>query len=87
MEFIDGSSVKDILRQTDDCSLATQIGEGIAKMHDMNVIHGDLTTSNMISKTGDGIYWIDFGLSCQSSNVEDKAVDLYVLERGNWPNF
>ena len=26
-------------------------------------------------------YFIDFGLSCTSSLVEDKAVDLYVLER------
>ena len=27
------------------------------------------------------IYLIDFGLSYHSQNVEDKAVDLYVLKR------
>jgi TP53 regulating kinase and related kinases len=62
-------------------NLATDIGKGIANMHDLNIVHGDLTTSNMIYKSGI-IYWIDFGLSCQSTNIEEKAVDLYVLERG-----
>ncbi|KIK65141.1 hypothetical protein GYMLUDRAFT_194951 [Collybiopsis luxurians FD-317 M1] len=64
------------------------VGVEIAKMHRIDVIHGDLTTSNMmlrrpnssISSTTELIL-IDFGLSYQSTLTEDKAVDLYVLER------
>ncbi|TRM66604.1 kinase-like domain-containing protein [Schizophyllum amplum] len=59
------------------------IGTEIAKMHGVDVVHGDLTTSNMMlrrGKKGD-LVLIDFGLSYQSTLVEDKAVDLYVLER------
>ena len=50
------------------------------------MLHGDLTTSNiMISKEGinieNSLYLIDFGLSYKSTVIEDKAVDLYVLEK------
>lgn len=49
-------------------------------LHYSGVIHGDLTTSNMIYKD-DQIYLIDFGLSYVKTSIEDRAVDLYVLER------
>ncbi|KDQ17403.1 hypothetical protein BOTBODRAFT_105788 [Botryobasidium botryosum FD-172 SS1] len=70
--------------------LMVLIGESIAQMHLFDIIHGDLTTSNMmlrrVSKPQPGsppaeIVLIDFGLSFMSTLVEDKAVDLYVLER------
>ncbi|KAJ7037395.1 kinase-like domain-containing protein [Mycena alexandri] len=68
------------------------IGQEIAKMHLADVIHGDLTTSNMMlrhpssfkprpSALPTELVLIDFGLSYHSGLVEDKAVDLYVLER------
>ncbi|KAJ7139432.1 kinase-like domain-containing protein [Mycena epipterygia] len=68
------------------------IGQEIAKMHLADVIHGDLTTSNMMLRHPASfesshptlfteLVLIDFGLSYHSSLVEDKAVDLYVLER------
>ncbi|KAJ7627691.1 hypothetical protein DFH06DRAFT_1007012, partial [Mycena polygramma] len=68
------------------------IGQEIAKMHLVDVIHGDLTTSNMMLRHPSSfksrhanlpteLVLIDFGLSYHSSLVEDKAVDLYVLER------
>ena len=46
-------------------------------MHNNNIIHGDLTTSNMILENE--IYFIDFGLSFFSDKTEDKAVDLHLL--------
>ncbi|WFC95345.1 non-specific serine/threonine protein kinase [Malassezia brasiliensis] len=60
-----------------------RIGEQLARMHCADVIHGDLTTSNMMLRTGATIdlVLIDFGLASVSSFWEDKAVDLYVLER------
>lgn len=60
-------------------SIAKQIGESIAKIHDAGIIHGDLTTSNMIYAKNK-LYLIDFGLGFESSNVEHKAVDLHVLK-------
>jgi len=65
------------------------IGSEIAKMHKVDIIHGDLTTSNMIIRhpfapkgpSSAKLVLIDFGLAYTSTMVEDKAVDLYVLER------
>lgn len=62
--------------------LARAMGTCIGKLHQNNIVHGDLTTSNfMVRKNGGGLVAIDFGLSFVSTLVEDKAVDLYVLER------
>ncbi|XP_068209690.1 EKC/KEOPS complex subunit TP53RK [Palaemon carinicauda] len=65
-------------------NLAEKIGKILAKLHGNSVIHGDLTTSNMLLvppyDTSDVIL-IDFGLSSVNERPEDKAVDLYVLER------
>lgn len=72
------------------------LAKDLAKMHNNNVIHGDLTTSNLLmifdqvdnveetilnKKDFYSIYFIDFGLSYISPHNEDKAVDLYVLRR------
>ncbi len=66
--------------------LCKLVGDGIAKLHDGGLIHGDLTTSNIIVSRVEGsdiqkVTFIDFGLSQNSTLSEDKAVDLYVLER------
>ncbi|KAA6376321.1 MAG: putative Protein kinase superfamily protein [Streblomastix strix] len=69
---------------SDDSSLliATQIGQAVAHLHDSQIIHGDLTTSNMmIQDQTNQLFLIDFGLSFMSNKEEDKAVDLNVLER------
>ena len=63
-------------------SLVELMGSVIAQMHDIDLIHGDLTTSNMIYNTErHELTLIDFGLSFVSGLAEDKGVDLYVLER------
>ncbi|ERE71565.1 solute carrier family 13 member 3 [Cricetulus griseus] len=64
--------------------LARRIGQTLARMHDEDLIHGDLTTSNMLLKRPLEqlhIILIDFGLSFVSGLPEDKGVDLYVLEK------
>ncbi|ESW96457.1 hypothetical protein KL918_000410 [Ogataea parapolymorpha] len=60
------------------------VGQAIAKLHLQNIVHGDLTSSNILleqkmEKLQPTL--IDFGLSAYSPLAEDKAVDLYVLER------
>lgn len=64
--------------------LCKKIGTVVGKLHENNIIHGDLTTSNMLIEKKEDNYdliMIDFGLSSFSTNTEDKGVDLYVLER------
>ena len=77
IEKLDGKLVKEILGQN-YAVLAAEIGKKIAILHNRLIIHGDLTTSNMIFNKE--IYFIDFGLSFFSDKAEDKAVDLYLLK-------
>ena len=81
MEEIKGKRLKDALdsmKAGEQKSVAVKIGETVAMLHSADIVHGDLTTSNMILK-GDGIYLIDFGLGKVSHKVEDKATDLFLL--------
>jgi TP53 regulating kinase-like protein len=69
--------------------LMRRVGEAVGKMHKIGIVHGDLTTSNMMLSPPedsqdalDGeIVIIDLGLASGSTSDEDRAVDLYVLER------
>jgi TP53 regulating kinase-like protein len=65
--------------------VAQEIGKVLGKLHANNIIHGDLTSSNILlvkdGKDTPTVVLIDFGLSHTESSVEDKGVDLYVLER------
>lgn len=78
MEFIRGKKVKDILSKSNLKGICKEIGRNIALLHSYDIIHGDLTTSNMLIKDGK-IWFIDFGLGFISRREEDKAVDLYLL--------
>jgi len=78
MEFIDGKKVRDVL-SNDPEKLSEEIGQKLGILHNNNIIHHDLTTSNMILR-GE-IHFIDFGLSFFSEKSEDKAVDLHLLDR------
>jgi len=81
MEYIKGKLIKDILNSSKiKQQLCKQIGQQISLLHKNNIIHGDLTTSNMILKNNK-IYFIDYGLSFISQKTEDKAVDLYLLKQ------
>ena len=82
MQFINGKKLSENLnnftleKQKEICR---EIGESVAKLHKENIIHGDLTTSNMIL-VEDKIFFIDFGLGYISNKTEDKAVDLHLLK-------
>ncbi len=81
MEHIPGVLLKDILTRENCKKYGEEMGEKIAMMHNHSIIHGDLTTSNMIvHEKNRGIYIIDFGLSFTSLKEEDRAVDLHVLK-------
>lgn len=124
LEWIEGRTIKEVLVEgrrrwgTGDIEkwelkvkeLMMKIGIAVGKLHNVGVVHGDLTTSNLMLRPvplngklgqdagvgstpavaeqqaernfGEGeIVLIDFGLAMQTVQEEDKAVDLYVLER------
>jgi len=81
MEYIDGKRVKDIFNGLDEKErkiICRMIGESIAWLHNADIIHGDITTSNMIL-FDNRIYFIDFGLGEINNEIEIKGVDLHVL--------
>lgn len=83
MDFIDGKRLSDELDNLDKekaLLVCSQIGQEIAKLHNNGIIHGDLTTSNMILYNNK-VYLIDFGLGFVSGKIEDKAVDLHLLKQ------
>jgi TP53 regulating kinase-like protein len=83
MPFINGKKLSEHLDKfslKEQKQICQKIGGSISKIHDEGIIHGDLTTSNMILKEGK-IFLIDFGLGYISHKHEDKAVDLHVLKQ------
>lgn len=92
IEFINGLKLSQHLDEfplTKQKQILKQIGIDIAKLHNENIIHGDLTTSNMIyvdnlqstTISPSKIFFIDFGLGFHSHKIEDKAVDLHLLKQ------
>jgi TP53 regulating kinase-like protein len=83
MEYIDGYKIRDLVDQlsaNEREELFYQIGFFAGLLHKSGIIHGDLTTSNII-KSGKRIVFIDFGLSEVSYEVEKRGVDLNLMNR------
>jgi len=81
MEHIEGKTVKELFYSADKKTVAgvsKEIGRLVGKLHNAGVVHGDLTTSNMILAK-DCIYFIDFGLGEFSKRIEGQGVDLNLL--------
>jgi N6-L-threonylcarbamoyladenine synthase/protein kinase Bud32 len=74
MEYIEGTALKEIITPP----LSEKMGELVGRLHAHGIIHGDLTTSNILSKEGK-LYLIDFGLSYLDKTVEARGVDVHVL--------
>ncbi|MCX6817644.1 MAG: KEOPS complex kinase/ATPase Bud32 [Candidatus Aenigmarchaeota archaeon] len=83
MEYVKGTKLKDALNSMDAEArrkTCEEVGALVAGLHIAGIIHGDLTTSNMILSGSDGrVYLIDFGLGKFSLSAEDRAVDLFLL--------
>lgn len=78
MEYVDGPQLRDVLDDKNADIYAKKIGSLIRRLHDSGIIHGDLTTSNMLVKQNE-LFLIDYGLSFFSETIEDRAVDLHLL--------
>jgi len=84
MEFVEGKQVKEILDQVSSeerLHISHLIGKMIGRLHKNGIIHGDLTTSNMILTPYGKVVFIDFGLSERSKELEPNGVDLHLMKR------
>jgi TP53 regulating kinase-like protein len=83
MEFIKGDRLSEKLNsyiEKKQFLVLKKIGKEVAKLHQNDIIHGDLTTSNTILRDEELVI-IDFGLGFISKRVEDKAVDLHLIKQ------
>jgi len=82
MEFVEGPRLKEVA-ETEERSTVIRyfedLGARVAKLHAAGLMHGDVTTANVIVRGGELIF-IDFGLSIHSLRVEDHAVDLRLIK-------
>ncbi len=77
MERISGTLLKDKRIAQNEI---TDAARTLAKMHCLDIVHGDFTPANLISD-GDSVCVIDFGLSGMTSSDEEKAIDLLLMKR------
>lgn len=78
MEYLDYPEAKSVVEKQPD--ILKKIALNVSKLHEKNIIHGDLTLSNILFDTHNGDpYFIDFGLAFVSAKNEDKAMDLEVM--------
>ncbi len=83
MDYIDGPTLKDELyrlsmsKRKERCQ---SLGILLGLMHEGGIVHGDMTISNVLSQNRK-LFLIDFGLGDFSKEIEDKGVDLLLLNR------
>jgi TP53 regulating kinase-like protein len=84
MQYIEGKQVKQLLSEVSGSErqrLCRGIGRLIGKLHMFGLIHGDLTTSNMILRSDGNIFFVDFGLGEKTAELEARGVDLHLMKR------
>ncbi|MEJ5292327.1 MAG: Kae1-associated kinase Bud32 [Candidatus Methanosuratincola sp.] len=83
MSYIGSPPLKRFVGEMDPEGLAltfTRVGEMVGRLHKGGIVHGDLTTSNIIPYSG-LLYLIDFGLGEHASDVESRGVDIHLMRR------
>lgn len=59
----------------------SEIGSQIGQLHESGLVHGDMTTSNIVLSEDGLPYIVDFGMSSHSTEPEDRGTDLHLLSR------
>jgi N6-L-threonylcarbamoyladenine synthase/protein kinase Bud32 len=76
MEKVEGTLLKDSMTEEN----LVEAGRMVGKLHSAGIVHGDLTTSNVIIRKDDlKCVFIDFGLAQITSEIEQQGVDIRVL--------
>jgi len=82
MEFVRGDRVKDLVPSLTTSQLDrvfSEFGMAAAKLHGSGIMHGDLTTANVVRRDS-VLVFIDFGLAVRTNRLEDHAVDLRLIK-------
>ncbi|MCS7097597.1 MAG: KEOPS complex kinase/ATPase Bud32 [Candidatus Methanomethyliaceae archaeon] len=83
MSYIPGPPLKNVLPNLNDRKLKElfiEVGRLVGILHKGGIVHGDLTTSNMLLQD-DRIFFIDFGLSEYTCDIEARGVDIHLMRR------
>ena len=82
MEYVEGPRLKEVLDRGDANvqEVFRTIGVYVGRLHEAGIVHGDLTTSNVILSPG-GPVLIDFGLGDFIAEDEARGVDLHLFLR------
>ena len=84
MEFVEGKQVKVLLNEVESAErqcVCFTVGESIGKLHAHGLVHGDLTTSNMIMASDGKVFFVDFGLGEKNKELEARGVDMHLMNR------
>ncbi len=82
MSHIEGRLLKDVFEGGEDVLRHSKAaGAQLRVLHDADMVHNDLTTSNIILSADGSLYFIDFGLAFHTARLEDKAMDLVVFKK------
>jgi N6-L-threonylcarbamoyladenine synthase/protein kinase Bud32 len=74
MQYIEGVPIKYLINP----EISENVGELVGKLHSSGIVHGDLTTSNILL-AGERLYLLDFGLAYFDKGLEARGVDVHVL--------
>ncbi|MEM2866456.1 MAG: KEOPS complex kinase/ATPase Bud32 [Candidatus Hadarchaeales archaeon] len=84
MEYVEGKPLKEVLEgmgKEERKRICRRIGRYVARLHRRGLVHGDLTTSNLLLTPKGELYLVDFGLGEYTSSLEARGVDLHLLRR------
>jgi len=83
MELVEGTRLKELLalRGREALWALEELGELVGRLHAAGLIHGDITTSNVVVAPDGSLVLLDFGLSEFSRELEKRGVDLHLLKR------
>jgi TP53 regulating kinase and related kinases len=84
MTFIDGTVARDAIDPMGDArrfSLLEELGRQVGFLHSAGIVHGDLTTSNVILPDDGKPFLLDFGMAARTLEPEDRGTDLHLLQR------
>jgi len=85
MEYIPGTKLRDIVESLPVKLMEKiffEIGYHSGILHENEICHGDLTTSNVLFvREREAIFFIDFGLGAFTNRLEDAGVDVHLFLR------
>lgn len=84
MTRVEGTVLRDRLdgmNRPDANRLFRSLGSQVGLLHSGGIVHGDLTTSNVVVAKSGPPFIVDFGMARRSVDVEDRGIDLHLLQR------